>query len=123
MSIEVNKSVISRYYDLVNQGALDALVELVDTSCRSPNDGQFDVCELQRYLGGLRSAFPDMIWRPLDMMAEGNRVMVLAQITGTHLNPLGDLPPTGTRIAFEALQAYRVSAGKLCEHWRIEPVA
>ena len=34
-----------------------------------------------------------------------------------HLGELWDLPPTGNRVEFEFIDIFRVSDGKLIEHW------
>jgi predicted ester cyclase len=40
-----------------------------------------------------------------------------AAARGTHLGELWELPPTGNRVEFEFIDIFRVSEGKLIEHW------
>ena len=42
------------------------------------------------------------------MLAEGDLIAVRNRVTGTQHGPLGELPATGNRVDFTALQLFRV---------------
>ena len=66
-----------------------------------------------------RGGMPDLKVVILDMIAEGDRVMVRYKIEGTHEGDLFGVPPTGRRISIESITVERVSEGKIREHWRV----
>ena len=53
------------------------------------------------------------------MLAEGDLIAVRNRVTGTQHGPLGELPPTGNRVDFTALQLFRVEDELIVEHWEI----
>ena len=66
----------------------------------------------------LRDQFPDLQMHLAQVVADGDLVAALVRSEGTNLGPLnGVMPPTGRR--FDAWQShwFRVSDGRLAEHW------
>ena len=51
------------------------------------------------------------------MLAEGDLVAVRNRVTGTQHGPFGELPATGNRVDFTALQLFRVEDQLIVEHW------
>lgn len=66
---------------------------------------------------GYFAAFPD--WREeIDLMiAEGDKVAYITTGTGTHLGPLGDIPPTGKTVEVTNYIVQRFENGKIAETW------
>ncbi len=52
-----------------------------------------------------------------EQLAERDLVATRKTFRGTHLGELWDLPPTGNRVEFEFIDIFRVSKGRLIEHW------
>jgi predicted ester cyclase len=50
-------------------------------------------------------------------LAERDLVATRKTFRGTHLGELWNLPPTGNRVEFEFIDIFRLSEGKLIEHW------
>jgi predicted ester cyclase len=71
----------------------------------------------QAFYGALLRAFPDATMEVNDQLAEGDLVATRKTLRGTHLGELWDLPPTGNRVEFEFIDIFRISDGKLIEHW------
>lgn len=76
---------------------------------------------LKRWLTGIVTAIPDLTYIPGDPMADGDRVMVFADVQGTIE---GDLPMygikgTGQRLEVGTAQVFRVVHGKIAEHWEV----
>ncbi len=67
----------------------------------------------------IRSAFPDLSPRIEDVIAEGDKVVLVQTITGTHRGPLFGVPPTGARISVKTIDIFRVEGGKIAEHWGV----
>jgi predicted ester cyclase len=66
----------------------------------------------------LLAQFPDMHMTIEAMVAEGDTVAVRVLSEGTNLGPLnGVVPPTGKRFSARQSHWYRITDGKLAEHW------
>jgi len=52
-----------------------------------------------------------------EQLAERYLVATRKKFRGTHLGELWNLPPTGNRVEFEFIDIFRVSEGRLIEHW------
>jgi predicted ester cyclase len=66
----------------------------------------------------LRAQFPDIRMTIEAMAADEDLVSVRVVATGTNLGPLnGMLPPTGRSFRAQQSHWFRVSGGKLAEHW------
>jgi predicted ester cyclase len=66
----------------------------------------------------LRAQFPDIQMTIEAIAAEEDLVSVRVESTGTNLGPLnGMLPPTGRSFRAQQSHWFRVSDGKLAEHW------
>lgn len=61
------------------------------------------------------AAFPDYHEELLDVIAEGEKVVVHLRISGTQHGPWGPLPPTGKHVEFEEIVILRIVAGKVAE--------
>ena len=66
---------------------------------------------------GLLQAFPDATMEVNEQLAERDLVVTRKTFRGTHLGVLWGLPPTGNRVEWEFIDIFRVSDGKLVEHW------
>jgi predicted ester cyclase len=65
-------------------------------------------------------AFPDLTVKPLDVVADGDMVIVRARMEGTHTGTLefqNPLPPTGKHLRIEQVFGYRLRDGKIVETW------
>ena len=52
-----------------------------------------------------------------DMIAEGDRVAARVTMRGTHLGEFEGIAPTGKRVEVRAMDMYRITDGKIVEHW------
>ena len=71
----------------------------------------------QAFYGALLRGFPDATVEINEQLAERDLVATRKTFRGTHLGELWDLPPTGNRVELEFIDIFRVSGGKLTEHW------
>ena len=65
------------------------------------------------------TAFPDWLETVEDIIAEGDKVWVRLNYTGTHKGAFMGLPPTGKKINSKAVDIYRIENGKLAEYWNV----
>ena len=123
MSIEQNKMIARRFYEVFNAGNLDGLGEIVaaDVVDHNPAPGQGPgLAGLQQVLGMFRTGFPDMQVTVEDLVAEGDRVLVRNRAQGTHNGAFLGIPPTGKPVDFAAMDLYRMADGKIVEAWHLE---
>lgn len=66
---------------------------------------------------GLYTAFPDMKIRHDVVVTEpdGPYQMIYWTFTGTHLGPMGGIPPTGKKVTMSGIDVFRVVDGKIKE--------
>ena len=65
----------------------------------------------------LRTAFPDLHHEEQTIISQGNIVISVINVTGTHTGNFFILPPTGKKISYEAVHIYRIGEdGKIVEH-------
>ena len=65
----------------------------------------------------LRTAFPDLHYEELEVLSQGNKVVFLANVTGTHTCKFFFVPPTGNRVSYEAVHIHTIdNDGKIIEH-------
>jgi predicted ester cyclase len=65
----------------------------------------------------LRTAFPDLSYEVDDAFAAGERVAVRCTASGTHAGEFLGRAPTGRRFAVQQIHMFRVSNGRIAEHW------
>jgi len=122
--IEANKALVRRYFDTFNAGKLEKLEEILAQDYGDRLEGQSAGIEVIRsYLEGLKASFPDFTWTIEQIIAEGDRVAVMNRVTGTHMNDFGGMKATGNRVDFHAFQIYRISGGKIADHWEVADFA
>jgi steroid delta-isomerase-like uncharacterized protein len=65
----------------------------------------------------LRIAFPNLRHEEQQIIAQGDKVVTILNVTGTNTGNFFILPPTGKNISYEAVHIYRMGAdGKIAEH-------
>ena len=113
---EQNKEVVRDYYARVINGRdLDAVAEFfVD----------------ERLVEGVRSgcfryfeAFPDLHVSLDELIAEGDRVFLRSTMTGTHDGEYKGIPATGSHVATECAEVFRIADGRFAGYWCMTNVA
>ena len=65
------------------------------------------------------AAFPGYEVYIDEMTAEGNRVIVQARLTGTHLGELSGIPATHKTVDFPFVIKYEIENYKIVNHWML----
>ena len=117
MSEETNKALLRRFVEeLVNRGNMAVAPELVapDFIELDPFPGQAPGrAGLIESIERLRAAFPDLIWRIEEMVAEGEQVASLHSWSGTHRGEFLRIAPTGKRVRMSCMIFDTYEDGKL----------
>jgi predicted ester cyclase len=120
MSEEGNKSVIREFTRIFkNEHNVDGVSHLFDKNfvhhLRGPLPPGF---EGLRQVGiMMNGAFPDVVVTEEDLIASGDKVVERSSAAATHKGPMLGTPATNKRIKWSEIHIYRLSNGKIAEHW------
>jgi predicted SnoaL-like aldol condensation-catalyzing enzyme len=116
-----NKALVRRFYAELDSGNLAAMDELVSETFVDHDPPPIPGLPPGR--DGLKVAF-EVFWRStpgthevLDQVAEGDLVVTRIRAQGRFAEDMGPIPATGGELDVTATSVYRVSDGKLTEHW------
>lgn len=107
MSTQENKLFIRRYFDTFNEGGGAAVAGLVADE------------HLKEHIAFFENVFPGYQITAREMIAEGDKVVVNAMVTGVHKGELMGLPPTGKQVEVPLIIIYRVADGKIVDHYMV----
>ncbi|HLI50286.1 MAG TPA: ester cyclase [Thermomicrobiaceae bacterium] len=62
-----------------------------------------------------RGAFPDLTYRMVDGVSEGDRVIVRWTMTATHEGTWVKFEPTGNKVAIKGMSYFRIADGQIAE--------
>lgn len=118
MSLEENKALIRRLYDLYNQHELDACNELYSPDwVFHSSSGDITLEENRQFDIMVQNAFPDGKCMILDLIAEGDKVAYIVNATGTHTGgPFMGIQPTGKKINMTNTYIAKIAGNKIMEH-------
>src|SRR5262245_41338713 len=121
MSLEQNKALVRRIYDeVVNQGDLDALNEIIsdDIVTHTSVPGVAPTrAGFRQFVDLYLSAFPVQHTEVHTMIAEGDLVTVLHTHHVTHGGDFMGAPPSGKEAVVPGIEAYRLANGRIVEMW------
>jgi predicted ester cyclase len=119
MSLEENKAVVRRAYELSTRKDLALLFELYDPGyIEHLRDGDQTLEQLKRGIAVMFAAFPDLTFTIEDMIAEGDKVAYRVTIIGTHTGgSFRGIEPTCKKIEMRNTSIKRIANGKLAESW------
>ncbi len=104
MITEINKTIVRRYIDELNQRNLSVIDELVAEEHRD--------LVVQSYTRNV-TAFPDYVVEVEELIAEGDKVVLVWNHKGTHRGDHDGIPPTEKVIVGRAISIYRIVDGKI----------
>ncbi len=122
MTVEENKTIAARFYEVYNEGNIELIDELVSSDFvgRDPNDPSLERHGpegVQRVVEAFRTAFPDLEGTLEDQTAEGDKVVNRYTGRGTHLGEFVGVAPTGREVELSEVTIFRLRGGKIVEGW------
>ena len=126
MAIDAHKELARRFVnELWNDQQLNVADEIFSADCvphtygldGRPAADRRGPRHVKAIVSGWRQAFPDWRIDITDILAEGDRVMLLTTANGTHKGSLMGIPPTGKRVTFTGMRVFRIANGKIAEYW------
>ena len=118
MAVAENKAVVGSFVEVINQGRLERLNDLVtpDFVELDPLPGQQQGREgLKQVIAAFRTAFPDIRWVIEEMVGEGDKVFSRFTWSGTHRDEFFGVPATGRRITVKGMVIDSVVEGKMVD--------
>src|SRR2546425_5236306 len=122
MSTEENKALIRRGTEVLNRGNVTEISATLDELFvpdfvrHDPAGGFRSREDYKQFLTGFSAALPGQFTIE-DLIAEGEKVVVLYTYRGTHQGQWRGLPPTGKPVTFTGIFIYRILDGKIVEAW------
>src|ERR671921_272666 len=123
MSVEENKDLTRRSWEIVTEGSLDTLEDALgevyaeDIVMHEPDEDVRGIEGLKQFVSMIRSALPDLRITLEDDIAEGEKVVSRWRAQGTHQGELMGIAPTGNQVAITGITIHRIEDGKIVEEW------
>jgi C-1 hydroxylase len=116
MSIEENKALIRRVYELINRRELESYFKLCAPGYVFHSiNGDLSLEQAKQFEAQFFDDFPDIKAKIDDIIAEGDKVAILVTWKGTHKE-------TGKKIEMTNANIFRITGGKLAELWNVTDV-
>jgi steroid delta-isomerase-like uncharacterized protein len=115
-----NKQVVRQFFEAFDRQDTEVMDQLVSSSNYSLHFSgmpPMDWNTTKQFSAAFYSAFPDLRHNIVDMVAEGDKVAVRLNVTGTHKGELQSIPPTGKKVSFNATDFITLMDGKVAEEW------
>jgi len=100
MSLEENKAIIRRAFEVLNRQDLDSVMELCVPEYVDQSNHLRGEADVRRFYNKVFKGIPDFHATIEEIIAEGDKVWVRSTITGTHLGEYRGIAPTGRKVKF-----------------------
>lgn len=120
MSIEENKAIVRRFFELgPSQGNLAAADQLLapDFALHTPLPSPPGIQGMNDVITACRAAFEHLDVAVEDMVAEGDRVAARFTARGIHKGAFMGFEPAGKRVTMTGIEIFRIENGKIAELW------
>lgn len=122
-STDENIMIVRRLIEAFNTGDLSKLDELIGPeyfnheSQASPERAKLrGPDEVRDTITKLRSAFADLHYEEQDVIASGDKVVLILLVSGKHVGNFFGIEPTGNSFSYLAIHIHRLHNGKVVEH-------
>ncbi|MDQ3854726.1 MAG: ester cyclase [Thermoproteota archaeon] len=118
---EQNKQLVRQFFEALDRQDIEMMDQLVSSTSYSlhfsgmpPMDWNTNK---EQFLAPFTKAFPDLRRNIVDMVAEGDKVAVSINVTGTYKGEFQGIPATGKQVSFTAMDILTTINGKITEEW------
>lgn len=117
--IEKNKDFIQTYTaDFWNKQNIAAFEKYFTADFILHNaDGDLNGEQFKGFCQANFTAFPDLNVTTNDLIAEGDKVVKVWTVNGTHNGDFMGIPATGKPIVVKGIEMFRIAEGKIAEIW------
>jgi steroid delta-isomerase-like uncharacterized protein len=120
------RTVVTRWNDAFMRGDFDELATLIhdDFVDHSPYPGMgTDKAAFLEKARVSKAATPDVVYRLVDQVAEGDRIVDRFEVTATPVGDLLGIPANGKTVTFTLVDFLRIKDGKVIENWFLADAA
>jgi len=117
-----NKDTFGRIQDAVNTGDAEVISKTMDeilapdVLIRTPLPVEAEGAQAAKQVWTmLLQGLPDLHLTIEDLIAEGDKVVMSASVTGTHQGEYMGLPPTGKTVSYNEIFIFRFAGGRIAE--------
>ena len=118
---EQNKHLVRQFFEALDKHdteKMDQLVSCTNYSLHFSGMPPLDWNANKReFLDPFNKAFPDLTRNIVDIVAEGDKVAVSVNVTGTYKGEFQGIPATGKQVSFTAMDILTIIEGKIAEEW------
>jgi steroid delta-isomerase-like uncharacterized protein len=117
-----SKQVVHQFFDAYNAHDAERMGQLVSSN----TNYLFHVAGMplpmdwngrKQFVAAVIKAFPDINHHILDIVAEGDKVAIRLNITGTHKGEFQRVPPTEKEVSIDGMDFLTIVDGKIVEEW------
>ena len=118
---EINKQVVRQFFELLGRHDTERMEQLLVSSTQysfHPSGmPPLDWNGHKQLLASITLAFPDLHHDIKDMVAEGDKVAVRLNVTGTHKGEFQGIPPSGRKLSLDEMAFLTIVDGRITEGW------
>ena len=118
---EINKQVVRQFFELLGRHDTERMEQLLISSTQysfHPSGmPHMDWNGHKRLLAAFTRAFPDLRHDVKDMVAEGDKVAVRLNVTGTHKGEFRGIQPSGRKLSLDEMAFLTIIDGRITEGW------
>jgi steroid delta-isomerase-like uncharacterized protein len=118
--LQRNKQIVRQLFEATDQHDIERMGQLILSTnylFHFPGMPPMDWNTTKQFSTALVSSLPDLRHEIVEMVAEGDKVAVRLNVTGTHKGELQGIPPTGKKVSFSAMDFITLMDGKVAEEW------
>lgn len=114
---ERTRELVRHYYDACNRRDFEAIFDCFhDDVVHHSRLSDYEKHGIPYAFQATFTAFPDLRWNPIEIVADGDRAAALVECEATHLGEYLGKEATGKRVKCFAFDVARVQDGKFIEH-------
>lgn len=119
MNTDRNRELIRRWLAFAEAGFVGDFGEFIteDYVGHIGGGADMDRAELERLERQYAAAFGDVQYAIQDLIAEGDRVVLRVESSGTHRGEYVGIAATGRRVTNTGIVIYRIEDGRIAESW------
>ena len=121
MTPQDNKAIVQAFYDQWSSASIDfdRLVHPEVRNHQPDRDPEIGLDRFRQAVEGVMGAVPDSTWTTVRLIAERDFVVCHNRWSGTYAGKVfrGVPTPEGERFSVEHIHIYRISDGRIAEHW------
>ena len=119
MNTDRNKALIRNWLAFGEGGFAGSFDEFIAPDYVGHSGGGDDIgrAELERLERGFAAAFGDVRYRVDDLIAEGDRVVLRVETSGTHRGEFVGIAATNRRVTLAGIVIYRIAGDRIAESW------